>query len=771
MRHRLLPWLLLAVVVAGGLAAALRKREDPTPASTATSDDAKGPGPTLASREAATPSVRVPKSSSGTSADGGGDWVVRGTVVLSGSTSAGTDGKARVRIEDGPATAASQVGSGQPFELRFRPTAESHLLQVTAEGYLPRSLHLVEADSRVGEIVLIRGLTYRGRLLDPQGAPMKGVRVSLRRLQHLGGPATDPTDDRGEFAIPLEGAGLSVEVDDAGALAQYELYFSLRGGSLPPVPASPAGLSDVHVVRLQQAMQPLVLLVTRTDGSPAVGARVVVQPVMYSARNMGPRELPPVSEGVVDASGHFLPEWPMWRPVLLASIGDVSSEPRYFVLEHARVAATQPYPIVLGGDERLLELAMQDGRGGSLPGAKVLLRLPIPSVSRTYPADLQGVADSNGRVRWLLADTADASFRLDPITVLADVEYQAGRAGWELGRGTAPIAIAGRDVSAAMIVEPTDDRWERPLWIVLSPGLEARVGRPLQMVITFSMRERTSATVVGDCDLRAPLVGEGGDRLWPMHGLTHPQETVVEAATAWVRFESGASRRFDLPPATWIAAADSRTPFLIAALQEGASLRVSAVEPEGVRIPRAVVATVCIDESVRTRPVSMRRVSATDEGSALLSDLPAGARWYVWVQSPDGILAGGTEVSLEVGEREVTVRAEAARDFTVRVTLPDGSIPEEAICVAKPIQPETAFVRNCKYDPKAGRFSLPRVQHSLFTVEVTAFVTERLVGGRTWTHRFTGGGRMADRVIQLAPYVPPASPSVPAVPSVPPVPK
>ena len=86
----------------------------------------------------------------------------------------------------------------------------------------------------------------------------------------------------------------------------------------------------------------------------------------------------PISEGVVDASGYVRPEWPMWTLVQLATVVDGSASPRHFVLEHVRVAATQPYPIVLGGDERLLEVEVQDGRGRTLPGARVRLLLPVP---------------------------------------------------------------------------------------------------------------------------------------------------------------------------------------------------------------------------------------------------------------------------------------------------------------------------------------------------------------------------------------------------------
>ena len=240
------------MVVAGGLVAALWKRADPTPDPTGTSRDGDGRSATLASRQIAAPPVRS-RGSSGASAEDGGDWVVRGTVVLSGSDSAGTGGMASVRVEDLAESAALQVGSSQPFDTQVPTHRRPSPVQVTAEGYLPRSVQLVDADSRVGEIVLIRGQIYRGRLLDPQGAPMSGVRVSLRRLQYLGSAAIAPTDRRGEFSIPVTGSGLSVEVDEAGALAQHVLYFSVRGGSLPPVPASPTGLSDVHVVRLAQS--------------------------------------------------------------------------------------------------------------------------------------------------------------------------------------------------------------------------------------------------------------------------------------------------------------------------------------------------------------------------------------------------------------------------------------------------------------------------------------------------------------------------------------
>ncbi|HEX6886436.1 MAG TPA: sigma-70 family RNA polymerase sigma factor, partial [Planctomycetota bacterium] len=129
---------------------------------------------------------------------------------------------ARVVHEQHPEPRELRTATDGSFTLATASARDFHPVAVLAEGFAAAHVELqtLLAGPQPGEIVLRSGPTLRGRVLDPTGTPLEGVRISAR-IPLVVGAATSDAEGRFELAgmpaaSPSSGAVLFLKLEKEG---------------------------------------------------------------------------------------------------------------------------------------------------------------------------------------------------------------------------------------------------------------------------------------------------------------------------------------------------------------------------------------------------------------------------------------------------------------------------------------------------------------------------------------------------------------------------
>lgn len=335
-----------------------------------------------------------------------------------------------VVLGDGQVLAREQVGAGT-IALRYeRPKdLRDFELAVFGPGRERVWLGLSTGRDAVGALLLGRGTTYHGRLVRPDGEPIR------RAVVWWNGVCGVPSDADGSFLLPL--GARTPKPDAEGALPGMELRICVPGYAPWTFPARAEGLREGHTIVVPEGRRFRFRLWWLDGGTPAAGVPVAL---------VGPRGAR--EAGTTDRDGFFAPAWAFGgRPIHLdVKVGEEWI--RYVVPWELCHRLPVRHLYVPGPDQamRLTVRCVEEKTGAPVSGARVLVRTTPFSVHSDV-LDLEIVTGEDGAgsaAFWLLDEEVDPSFG-KLLTWQAAWTDRGGRPRLATGRfdGERPVAAAG----------------------------------------------------------------------------------------------------------------------------------------------------------------------------------------------------------------------------------------------------------------------------------------------------------------------------------------
>jgi hypothetical protein len=291
------------------------------------------------------------------------------------------------------------AGDAAPFQLRAEaPRRPPALVPLPTRRY------------DAGEVRLLAGLVYGGRLLDKHDRPVEGVTVDFIAYGVVAGTSAPSAAD-GAFLLPLPPdtnlQGL-FGVPDNGWGAPPTLEPRARGRLFLPVEAKPEGLAGRHDIVLEERPVSIRLrILDEVTGLPVPGAPVS----LWGAQDFG-FSLPastPFDGAVTDAAGIYAPLWPMARKWALLRVLRPGGRAFWTVLDRTDVEFGEPRDLVLPKEPLVLTVrCVEHATGNPVPGAEVVL-------GTNAGVPLSGTSDAKGEIRWALFPSD--SFDPEPLEV------------------------------------------------------------------------------------------------------------------------------------------------------------------------------------------------------------------------------------------------------------------------------------------------------------------------------------------------------------------
>jgi hypothetical protein len=632
------------------------------------------------------------------------------------------------------ATVAARPG---PFRVEYPRAAEDagpFLLRAEAPRRPPALLALPTRAFDAGEVRLLAGLTYGGRLVDGNGRPVAGAVVDFLAVGDVAEAAqaavSAPSAADGSFLIPLPSrAFLGALFGDASNewVRPPRLEARLRGRLFLPVDAVPEGILGKHEVVLEE--RPVALRLRLLDGGtgqPIAGASVSLlrrMDIMGWGAYGTAWAMLPVDEGVADDQGVFAPLWPLAYKGLLVRLQDRRGRVYWTVLDRIDAEGPEPRDITVPAKPLVLAVRCLDATSGQPMAGVDLL------VGTNAPCALGAVTDAKGEARWALVPTE--SFDPEPLEVTgwsatwrdasgaprreATWDFQGPAGGEEegpsaiyreplvlrLGKGTDPgIWVTVKEAPGAAPFRPGVLRVETGLMdgsycfmasLVSGPFVDA-TGRTLWWTWENGL-EDTQNYIPADRKVKAELVAEGRDPLViavdrPTVLAAHRAEGALVFATAPV--EAMTRTLLVLRPDGGPAAGT------IVVVLPGAAPQVFTYQPERSRAAAGPDGRVSLDA---LDPRGDCRVAAWDPATG------AG-----------GVLPGLDETAPPERWRLVL---EAPREFRVTVKLAGGAPMQRAGVNLSPLSYAFPYFANA--EGKDGVVVLPACALPLYRAWVYGF--------------------------------------------------
>lgn len=504
-----------------------------------------------------------------------------------------------------------RTGKDGRFRLEGFPAGTALVLEASAEGFAPSVVRTMVEAGAAGEgaaakgkprpplrIVLGRGSTLTGRVVDPQGQPAGGAEVVLSpfftpetmfRLAFGDLTHTVTTDPKGRFRIErLGGGGFQVWAEHPSFAAAPRQRIEI-----PEKPAEIA-LGDVRLV----AAAFLEGRVTDERGAPVAGASVTLRPV--DGDFMAFHEGPPVEPVQTGADGQFRS-----GHVAAGTRVNVSVEHPGYVDAHApgvEVPRAEPLLVTLQAG-RSLSGRVVDPSGKPVAGAR-LTPSPETGLGSFAIQSLRGPrTESDGSGRFLLDGLSPGPLAL-----------------WVMAEGYLMKTVRGLQIPETGEAPPVE--------IVLGPGATVE-GRVL---------DEGSRPVAGAFVHAIPAQGFDGESWIPASGGVRSGE-------------DGRYRVGGLPPGRFQVAAqtpEGRLAEAVVEIPEGTAgvhpldLRLDSGSPVSGRVlddTGAPVAGASLQLAAAGLPRVLQKTSGAD-GSFLFPSVPAGS-WRL-----SAAAAGFTETGL-----------------------------------------------------------------------------------------------------------------------------
>jgi hypothetical protein len=322
-------------------------------------------------------------------------------------------------LRDGSPVAALEARPG-PFRVEYaRTAADAAAFSLRAETARrpPALLPLPAPVHDVGEVRLLAGLVYGGRLVDRNALPVAGAVVGFA-LDGRDVAVSPPSGLDGAFLIPLPAAARlqGLYGDPAfNPVAAPSIEARIRGRLFLPVPAVPEGLAGSHEVVLEERPVSIRLrFLDQATGRPATGATVsLLQGAvqgggwLWADPFVAGRRL--LDEGATDDDGVFAPIWPKADSWVLLRVRERGGRVLWSMLDRVDAAAMQPRDLVLPRDPVVVAARCTDA-STEKPMAAVQLVLAT-NARDGFP----GTTDASGEARWALF--ASESFDPEPLQV------------------------------------------------------------------------------------------------------------------------------------------------------------------------------------------------------------------------------------------------------------------------------------------------------------------------------------------------------------------
>jgi hypothetical protein len=320
-----------------------------------------------------------------------------------------------------------------------------------------------------GEVRLVAGLVYGGRLLDRNGRPAAGVVVGLHQEERQQAESPPSAAD-GSFAIALP-PGLYLGALFAGDRIEFVkppvLEPRARGRLFLPVDAVPEGLQGKHEVVLQE--RPVAIRLRVVDDAtdrPVPGASVS----LWRGTNLwgwndlyNPDASIPVDEAATDDDGVVAHLWPLGLKRLAVRIREKPGRVTWTVLDRPDAEGMVPREVRIPREPVLLVVRCLDAATKApVPGTEV--------VATTNAFSFRGVTDGKGEARW----TFTASDTMDDPSALEVIGWGAT---WRDAAGN-PRKAFSYDVCHPLLVPARPDAEESdlvpngPLEILLRPDAD-----------------------------------------------------------------------------------------------------------------------------------------------------------------------------------------------------------------------------------------------------------------------------------------------------------
>jgi hypothetical protein len=584
--------------------------------------------------------------------------------------------------------------------------AAPFVLLAEAPGRVPATVALPRADFDAGEIRLLAGLAYGGRLRDAAGAPVSGVIVDFSSGGAVAA-SSPPSAADGSFLVSLP-AGTSLQGmfgdSPGGWSGPPTLQPKARGRLFLPAEARPEGLALSHEVALEERPVALRLrFLDEASGRPAAGARAS----LWSGQDFA-FVLPsstPFDAGTADEAGVYAPLWPLAPKNALLRV-EWNGRVLWTYLDRTDVEGKEPRDLLLPPEPLVLAVrCVEDGTGKPVAGARVVLG--------TNAMPFAGTTDAAGSIRWALFPSE--SFDPEPLEVVG------WSAAWRDAAGNPRRDVDMAFRGPAAVEEGPSPVYGAPLEIRLgrgaSPGTWVRVDEPAgsepfrpEVLRACDRPEKGYYFLVGQpAGPEADAAGrpcwwfwdwsmdQGGDALMPKEGEFSAELTGQGRAPLVLRTTRAAVKAAARVEAALVfpsPAAESMT----------RTLRV--VGPDGKPVAGAIVAVVLGS----FRPASpwslwdLREVERAATGADGRVDLhrldPAGAcRVAAWdpATGNSGLVHG---LDLAAPEDRWRIALEPPREFRVRVSFAGGGAVTRVAASLSPLS--TAFASALQAESKDG---------------------------------------------------------------------
>jgi hypothetical protein len=314
-------------------------------------------------------------------------------------------------LREGQAVATAEAAAGL-FRVEY-PREAGDATPFTLRAEAPRRAPvLVALPSRTvdaGEVRLLAGLVYGGRLLDARGLPVPDVVVDFT-IASSPYASSAPSGADGSFLIPLP-QGVSLQglfgEPQSGWEASPTLEPKARGRLFLPVETKPEGLSGGHEIVLEE--RPVAIRLRFLDeatGRPVAGAAVT----LWSAKDFGfiLPSVAPLDAGSTDDLGVFAPLWPLGHKQAFLRVREPGGRVLWTKLDRAYAEGKEPVDLLLPEDPPVLAVRFIEGDSGKpVAGARVVLG--------TNACPVAGTTDARGEIRW--AFFPSESFDPEPLEV------------------------------------------------------------------------------------------------------------------------------------------------------------------------------------------------------------------------------------------------------------------------------------------------------------------------------------------------------------------